>query len=136
MGFLSTVFTSFGLVFLSHAVYSAYEHSLLLSSASSPASSASSSAIDLPIDVILELLISTLVTCAGIVLGSPQLRPIQWSVWAGKVEREGRKPGAWEEGVGNPFRSLDERLGFLDIRAQRKQFADWVRNGQGAQSKG
>ena len=97
-------------------VYSAYEHSLLLASPSGSGSLASPPTIDLPIDIIVELLASTFLTCVGVVLGSPQLRPIRWSVWAGKVEREGRKPRAWEEGAGNPFRSLDERLGFLDIR--------------------
>jgi membrane magnesium transporter 1 len=68
------------------------------------------------VDVTVELLVALSITCMGIVLASPQLRPIQWSVWAGKVEREGRKPKSWEEGLGNPFRGLDERVGFLDIR--------------------
>lgn len=60
-------------------------------------------------------------------LGSPALRPIQWSEWAGEVEqeegrqRQGRgKVGMKEgEGVGNPFRVLEERPGFLDVRVSR-----------------
>lgn len=33
--------------------------------------------------------------------------------------------------VGNPFRTLETRPGFVDIRKQRREFADWVRNGGG-----
>lgn len=31
--------------------------------------------------------------------------------------------------VGNPFRVLESRPGFTNIRKQRKEFADWVREG-------
>jgi hypothetical protein len=31
--------------------------------------------------------------------------------------------------VGNPFRVLESRPGFIDIRKQRKEFAEWVREG-------
>lgn len=31
--------------------------------------------------------------------------------------------------VGNPFRMLESRPGFVDIRKQRKEFAEWVREG-------
>jgi hypothetical protein len=33
--------------------------------------------------------------------------------------------------VGNPFRVLESRPGFIDIRKQRKEFAEWVREGGG-----
>ncbi len=59
-----------------------------------------------------------LLLCAGVVLSAPALRPIQWRVWAGEVEREGRRGGekAALEGVVNPFVGLEERPGFVDIR--------------------
>lgn len=31
--------------------------------------------------------------------------------------------------VGNPFKMLETRPGFIDIRKQRKDFAQWVRDG-------
>lgn len=68
-------------------------------------------------------------------LGTQQLKPIQWHVWAGKIEREGTGGTKNDEGdankdyVGNPFRFLETRPGFADIRRQRKTFGDWVRDG-------
>ena len=47
-----------------------------------------------------------LLICAGVVLGAEALKPISWRVWAGKMEREG----------GGPFKGLEERRGFVDIR--------------------
>lgn len=44
----------------------------------------------------------------GLVLGAEKLKPISWSEWAGQVEREG--------GARNPYRNLEERYGFWDIR--------------------
>jgi len=44
----------------------------------------------------------------GLVLGAERLKPISWSAWAGEIEREG--------GVRNPYRGLEERYGFWDIR--------------------
>ena len=38
-----------------------------------------------------------------------ELQPIEWRVWAGKVERE-RK--------GGPYIGLEERMGFVDIRVR------------------
>ena len=72
--------------------------------------------------------------CLGLVLGTPRLRPIRWRVWAGKIEREGEagfknSSGEVEKDyVGNPFRLLESRPGFVDIRKQRKEFAEWVKN--------
>jgi hypothetical protein len=74
----------------------------------------------------------------GLVLGSPQYRPIQWRVWAGKIEREGEKGFTNDDGkldkdyIGNPFKVLESRPGFVDIRKQRKEFAGWVRKEGGA----
>jgi hypothetical protein len=56
-------------------------------------------------------------------------------VWAGKIEREGEKGFLDSSGevdkdfVGNPFRALESRAGFIDIRKQRREFAEWVREG-------
>ena len=61
-------------------------------------------------------------------MGSQQLMPIQWNVWAGRLEKSKTARAMREEsvGAGNPYSNLDERPGFLDIRGQRKEFANWV----------
>ena len=68
----------------------------------------------------------------GVVLSSPELKPIQWNVWAGRLERSKEARVVKEVGVGggNPYAGLEERPGFLDIRAQRVGFARWVREGE------
>ena len=48
--------------------------------------------------------------CTGLVLGAEELKPVQWRVWAGKIEREGGDAG--------PFLGLEERVGFVDIRVR------------------
>lgn len=73
---------------------------------------------DLPLDIKLETLVSVSLACFGIVLGAEPLKPISWSTWASKIEKEGDA---------NPYQGLEERIGFVDIRAKRKEFADWVR---------
>lgn len=89
----------------------------------------------LPIDISVETIVAVFTICLGLVLGTPELRPIQWRVWAGKIEREGEKGFTDSSGevakdyVGNPFRLLESRPGFVDIRKQRKEFAEWVREG-------
>ncbi|KAK1769422.1 magnesium transporter [Phialemonium atrogriseum] len=140
MTWISKSTTFLGLVLLAHACYSAQEHSALqsfraatIASTSSPAAVAAS----LPIDISIEAVLATAVICLGLVLGTPPLQPIQWRVWAGKIEREGDEgfldaSGEVSKGyVGNPFRTLETRPGFVDIRKQRREFADWVRNGGG-----
>jgi hypothetical protein len=78
--------------------------------------------------------------CLGLVLGTPELRPVEWRVWAGKIEREGEKGFSSGDGqvdkdyMGNPFRVLESRPGFVDIRKQRREFAEWVREGGGTSS--
>ncbi|KAK1150113.1 hypothetical protein N8T08_000010 [Aspergillus melleus] len=114
MGYLSRLATFFGLVLLAHAGYSAHEHTLLSSNAR--LSSASSA---LPHDIVIEALVSLVIVSVGLVLGAPKLKPVSWSEWAGQIEREG--------GARNPYRRLDERYGFWDVRAKRKEFADWVK---------
>ena len=59
-------------------------------------------------------------------LGAEDLKPISWRVWAGKAERERG---------GGPYQGLEERIGFMDIRAKRREFADWVRNQDGGKKK-
>ena len=46
-------------------------------------------------------------------LGSQDLKPISWSTWAGKIEKDGDV---------NPFASLENRVGFMDIRVR----VDWI----------
>ncbi|KZF26472.1 hypothetical protein L228DRAFT_242951 [Xylona heveae TC161] len=103
-------------------------------SAAASTSTSSSSSTDLPLDIILETLLSVLVICLGLVLGANELRPIAWRVWAGQLERTKGASAASgadksEIAAGNPFRALEERVGFWDVRAQRKDFANWVRGG-------
>ena len=89
----------------------------------------------LPIDISLETIVALLITIIGLVLGTPELRPIRWRVWAGKIEREGEKGFLGADGevakdyVGNPFKLLESRPGFVDVRKQRREFAEWVREG-------
>jgi len=96
--------------------------------------SRNTSSNDLPLDITLETLISVSLLCIGIVLGSQDFKPIQWREWAGTTEREKQKDiNNLDQGIGgNPYKALDERAGFLDIRAKRKEFAQWVRDGGGA----
>ncbi|TVY20088.1 hypothetical protein LARI1_G001384 [Lachnellula arida] len=141
MTWLSTSITSFGFVLLAHACYSAHEHSALHSTSTASLSSLTShgpsvSAVAaLPIDISIETIVAILTICLGLVLGTPELRPIQWRVWAGQIEREGEKGFMNGDGevdqdyVGNPFKVLESRPGFVDIRKQRKEFAEWVRKG-------
>ena len=123
-----------------NSCYSAHEHSALqafrataaLASSASPAPTTA-----LPADISIETIVALLTTCLGLVVGTPALRPIQWRVWAGKIEREGEEGFMNAEGevdkdyVGNPFRMLQTRPGFVDIRKQRKEFTEWVKNGGG-----
>ncbi|KAI5920831.1 transmembrane protein 32 [Camillea tinctor] len=138
MTWLSKSTTAFGLILLAHACYSAHEHSALQShrvaSLTSLGTSQSGTATSLPIDITIETIIATFIICLGLVSGTSRLRPIQWRVWAGQIEREGEagflnSSGEVEKDyVGNPFRLLESRPGFVDIRKQRKEFAEWVKN--------
>ncbi|GAD98337.1 conserved hypothetical protein [Paecilomyces variotii No. 5] len=116
MGFLSRLVTFFGLILLAHAGYSAHEHSTLYSNARSSTSPSSA----LPLDITIETLVAVVFVSIGLVLGAEKLKPISWSEWAGQIEREG--------GGRNPYRNLEERYGFWDIRSKRKEFADWIRH--------
>ncbi|KAI6359932.1 hypothetical protein MCOR25_006874 [Pyricularia grisea] len=139
MTWISKSITTFGLVLLAHACYSAHEHSALHSTgapsaaATSPTAGRASPATaaattSLPIDISIETVTALLIICLGLVLGTPHLRPIQWREWAGKIEREGDKEGD-KDYVGNPYRFLESRPGFVNIRKQRKDFAQWVKSG-------
>lgn len=94
----------------------------------------------MPIDVVIEAISATLIVCLGLVMDSPVLRPIRWRVWAGKIEREGSAgfaAGGDADGnkgafVGNPFRMLETRPGFVDIRRQRSEFTQWAKGHGGA----
>jgi len=99
-----------GMLSLFHAAYSAHEFSSLSNKVHTTAS--------LPLDIQIETIAAVFLSCFGLVLGSQSLKPISWSTWAGKIEREGQV---------NPFQSLENRAGFMDIRAKRKEFAEWVK---------
>ncbi|EJT81317.1 hypothetical protein GGTG_01300 [Gaeumannomyces tritici R3-111a-1] len=156
MTWISKSITTFGLVLLAHACYSAHEHSVLQQSTASPSAAASSSpsgtgaaavaaaatataaSSSLPVDISIETVVALVVMCLGLALGTPLLRPIQWREWAGKIEREGAEgffPAGGDseevarEFIGNPFRYLESRPAFVDIRKQRKEFACWVKSG-------
>jgi hypothetical protein len=98
-------------------------------------SSQSSTGASLPIDISIETIVAIFTVCLGLVLGTPELRPIRWRVWAGKIEREGEAGFINGDGqvdkdyVGNPYRVLESRPGFINIRKQRQEFADWIREG-------
>jgi hypothetical protein len=89
-------------------------------------------AISLPSDIVLETIISILLLCVGVVLSSPELKPIEWNVWAGRLERSKEARAVKEVGTGggNPYAVLEERPGFLDVRGVRGRFAKWVREGE------
>jgi membrane magnesium transporter 1 len=62
------------------------------------------------VDIQVETIIAVALSCLGLVLGSPSLKPISWSTWAGKIEKGDKEAGF------NPFAGLEERVGFMDIR--------------------
>ena len=43
--------------------------------------------------------------------------------------KEARAIKEFGVGGGNPYAALEERPGFLDIRGQRKEFANWIKDG-------
>ncbi|KAI9779325.1 MAG: hypothetical protein M1839_007433 [Geoglossum umbratile] len=127
MTILSKSLLALGLLLLTHATYSAHEHHTLLTttlpSPTTPASAPSATAATtLPADILVETLVSTVLLAVALVLGSPGFTPISWREWAGKIERDG--------GGDNPYLAVERRDGFLDVRARRREFAEWVR-GQG-----
>ncbi|EQK99853.1 hypothetical protein G6O67_002368 [Ophiocordyceps sinensis] len=136
MTWTSRSVTVAGLVILAHACYSAQEHTILYSTFAKHTASSQmrQPGASLPIDVCIETVLATLIMCLGLVLGSQNLRPIQWRVWAGKIEREGDAgvtDGSGEvdkEYRGSPFGALDSRPGFVDIRKQQREFAQWVKD--------
>jgi hypothetical protein len=81
----------------------------------------SSPTASVPLDIQIETVVSILLSCVGLVLGSEPLKPVSWSSWAGQIEKEG--------GGKSPFRGLEDRVGFMDIRAKRREFSQWVRDG-------
>ncbi|KAJ0164524.1 hypothetical protein CTA2_791 [Colletotrichum tanaceti] len=138
MTWISRSITAIGLLLLGHACYSAQEHSALQSfrAASPLATSTPAATASLPADITIETAVATVVIILGLVLGAPNLRPIQWRVWAGKIEREGEAgflTGSGEvekDYIGNPFRILESRPGFADVRKQRRDFTNWIKAGK------
>lgn len=79
-------------------------------------------------------------------LSSPDLKPIQWARWSGKIQREGRQgegryTAEGEEilNEGDPYEFLgldggiggngEGRRGFWDVRGKRKEYTEWVKSG-------
>ncbi len=130
MAFLSKLCIALGLVFLAHAYvprqdvfavtngysrgYSAHEYSTFYSRIHS---ANTSTIYSLPLDIRIETIVSVFLICFGLVAGADALKPISWNVWAGNIEKEG--------GARNPFRGLEERAGFVDIRVSLSG-AIWV----------
>ncbi|PCD22833.1 hypothetical protein FGRA07_04203 [Fusarium graminearum] len=133
MTWISKTVTVTGLVLLAHACYSAQEHSAISSASVHHGQPQPLATHSLPIDISIEALVATLVVVLGLVMGTPQLRPIKWHEWAGKIEREGEAgfvngSGEVEKDYrGNPFSLLETRPGFIDIRKQRREFTNWVK---------
>lgn len=145
MAVLYNLLNAFGLALLAHSyapliitislrltklthpsVYSAHEHTVLHAHTSpltstTPESASSTGQSSLPLDIVIELLVAVFVLCLGIVGSSMALKPIEWRKWAGEVEKSARAE--------NPFRILEERTGFWDVREKRAEFAEWVREG-------
>lgn len=121
MKFISNLCIAIGLVFLAHAYvlkmdvfavtngysrgYSAHEYSNFYNRIQS---ANTSTVYSLPLDIRIETIVSVFLICFGLVAGADGLKPIVWNVWAGNIEKEG--------GARNPFRGLEERAGFVDIR--------------------
>jgi hypothetical protein len=161
MTLISKTITAFGGLLLAHAwvfpspplkqtyssnqflsCYSAREHTTLQSLRAATAATLTSSPTatgSLPLDIIIETIVSTFIILVGLVLGSRPLRPIEWRVWAGKIEREGEEGFTDNSGAvdkdftGNPFSVLESRPNFVDIRKQRREFAEWVQKGDAQQ---
>ena len=64
----------------------------------------------LPVDIRVETIVAVFVICLGVVTSAERLKPVSWSVWAGSIEKNG--------GSANPFRGMEERPGFFDIRVR------------------
>lgn len=112
------------------SVYSAYEFSLIpVSTPPAPRTGSLDPHITLPLDIVLETLASVLVLCVGIVMAAPDLKPIQWRVWAGQIEKEklGELKNLDDGPGGNPYFGLEKRSGFLDIRALREETTAWAK---------
>ncbi|KID74670.1 Magnesium transporter, partial [Metarhizium brunneum ARSEF 3297] len=116
-----------------HSCYSAQEHSAISSTSKAQSLAQQHAGSTLPVDIRVETMVATLAVCLGIVIGSEKLHPIRWQVWAGKIERVGKAGFLDGNGQvdrdfrGSPFRMLEYRPSFLDIRRQRLAFAKWVK---------
>lgn len=130
------------------SVYSAYEATTLLRPAASDAGNRiNEDKTKIPLDITIQTLLSTSLLLACTIFSSPPLRPIRWNEWAGRIEREGWDPAFHTDisgepagkrqigGAGNPYRMLEERRGFWDVRGSRAEFASLIREGGGVARK-
>ena len=96
------------------------------SSLSSLTGSAGSQLSSLPLDIVIETIISVALLCVAIVLGSEELKPISWRVWASNVERQKSKRNAIEnlgkvQIEGYDWLEDGNRKSFLDVRVSIRQ---------------
>ncbi|KHJ34034.1 putative transmembrane protein 32 protein [Erysiphe necator] len=143
MTYTSKFLIGLGLLFLAHSCYSAHEYSMLHSVGVAPIiqisnqGAVASALPSLPADISVETIVAIIVTCLGLVLSTSSLEPIEWRVWASKIEREGEKRifdhnFLVKKGYsGNPIKALESRPGFVDIRQQRREFLEWNKNAEG-----
>ncbi|KAF3000263.1 hypothetical protein E8E13_008050 [Curvularia kusanoi] len=135
MAFFSALLNTVGALFLTHAVYSAHEHTSAFTNT------------PLPFDITLELLAGIFMLSTGIVISADKLKPIQCAEWAGQISRNGRQPegkytregeAILSEGDPYAFLGLDGgiggtgegRRGFWDVRGKRKEYEEWARGKQ------
>ncbi|KAK9370652.1 magnesium transporter [Lipomyces kononenkoae] len=107
MSFVPTVITVFSLVLLFHAGYSAYEFSHYVKHLAANANAT------LPVDIVAETVAATALFAFGQVLGANKLKSVAFAKWAKGLEREGK----------NPFASLEQRPGFMNVRKLREEYA-------------
>ena len=73
----------------------------------------------------IETVVSVLLLCLAVVLNSAEMKPVKWREWASKQERENpRYLHPFLKSVANTSTSniLENRPGFIDIRAKRTEF--------------
>lgn len=88
-----------------------------------------------PAEISIEALLSTFIIAAGLVLHASLLRPVQWNIWAGKLELEGHfafTAGNLASGnirsSNNSACQLEIRPSFVNIRKHRSDFVLWARS--------
>lgn len=101
--------------------YSAHEHTTLYSNVARAGTAtplANNFFAVVPLDITIEALVSVILVSIGLVSSAERLKPITHSAWAGQIERDG--------GVRNPYKNLEIRSGFWDVRVCSCTISDYV----------